>query len=83
MLRLCADSLGVVLRTNTRLETDEVGSTSNSGVCPGSIQPGGLFMCAMLSAVVPEFTRPTCSRMILGLFPAAITCVGFEMCLAI
>lgn len=33
-------------------------------------------MCAMLSACVPEFTRPTYSSISLGLFPAASTRVG-------
>src|SRR5262245_48072529 len=45
--------------------------SSNAGVCPGSTQPDGLRMCATLTAVVPEFTRPTYSSMFLGLLPAA------------
>ena len=31
--------------------------SSNSGVCPGSSQPHGLFMRAMLTAAVPELTQ--------------------------
>src|SRR5579863_6441788 len=53
--------------------------SSNSGVCPGSTQPPGLFMRAMLAASVFVFTRPTNSWMILGLFPAAVTWVGAAM----
>ena len=33
----------------------------------------------MLTAEVPEFTRPTCSRMIFGLFPAAAIWVGLSI----
>src|SRR6185436_6906076 len=51
--------------------------SSNSGVCPGSTQPDGLRMCATLTAVVPEFTRPTYSSMSLGLLPAATMRVAF------
>src|SRR6185295_19510784 len=54
--------------------------SSNSGVCPGSIHPPGLFMRATLSFDVFEFTRPTNSSMIFGLLPAAATTVGFAMC---
>src|SRR5262249_54157564 len=51
--------------------------SSNSGVWPGSTQPEGLRMCAMLTALVPEFTRPTYSSMLLGLLPAATMRVAF------
>lgn len=36
-------------------------------------------MCAIETSGVFVFTRPTNSRMILGLFPAAATCVGFSI----
>jgi hypothetical protein len=39
---------------------------SNSGVCPGSAHPDGLFMRAMLTAVVLEFTRPMNSSISFG-----------------
>jgi len=56
--------------------------SSNSGVCPGSTQPGGLFMCATLTSLVFELTRPTYSAMCFGLFPAAWMTVGASMSLA-
>jgi hypothetical protein len=37
-------------------------------------------MCAMLSAVVALFTRPTYSSISFGLFPAASMRVGRSMC---
>src|SRR5262249_48341333 len=57
--------------------------SSNSGVCPGSLQPDGLVICAMLTAAVPEFTRPINSSMIFGGSPAAGITVGAEMIRAI
>jgi hypothetical protein len=36
-------------------------------------------MCAMLTALVPEFTRPTYSSINFGLFPAASTRAGREI----
>ena len=50
--------------------------SSNSGVCPGSDQPEGLFMRAMLSCSVSELTRPTNSSIDLGGCPAASIRVG-------
>ena len=50
--------------------------SSNSGVWPGSIHPPGLRMCAMLSARVSLFTRPTYSSISFGLLPAAVIRVG-------
>ena len=57
--------------------------SSNSGVCPGSLQPEGLVIFAMLIADVPEFTRPTSSSIIFGGCPAAGMTVGVEMIRAI
>src|SRR5436305_2361284 len=54
--------------------------SSNSGVWPGSTQPLGLFILATLTSAVAEFTRPTYSSMIFGLFPAAATIDGASMC---
>src|SRR5579864_2067270 len=51
-------------------------NSSNSGVCPGSSHPCGLRMWATLVADVLEFTRPTYSSIIFGLFPAALMRVG-------
>src|SRR4030095_9441030 len=51
--------------------------SSNSGVCPDSTHPDGLRMCATLTAVVREFTRPTYSSMSFGLLPAATMRVAF------
>src|SRR5205085_5995024 len=56
--------------------------SSNSGVCPGSTHPDGLFIRATLTASVREFTRPTNSSMIFGLFPAAAMTVGFSISVA-
>src|ERR1051325_1109782 len=53
--------------------------SSNSGVCPGSTHPLGLFILAMLTVSVREFTRPMSSSMIFGLFPAAAMTVGFSI----
>ena len=47
-------------------------NSSNSGVWPGSTQPPGLRMRAMLSRDSPEFTRPMNSSMIFALLPAAV-----------
>src|SRR5437762_13001552 len=57
--------------------------SSNSGVWPGSSQPPGLCICAMLSASVAELTRPTYSRLIFGLLPAASTTLGDAMSVGI
>src|SRR5208337_4719054 len=57
--------------------------SSNSGVCPGSDQPDGLFMRAMLTSVVPEFTRPMNSSISFGGLPAASIRVGFWIYVAI
>ena len=58
--------------------SDVSGSSSGrSGVCPGSDQPEGLFLRAMLTAVVFEFTRPMNSSISLGGSPAAWIVVGF------
>ena len=53
--------------------------SSNSGVCPGSTQPGGLVIRATLAPAVPEFTRPTNSSIRFGLFPADWMMVGFSI----
>ena len=53
--------------------------SSNSGVWPGSSHPPGLFILAMLTCAVCEFTSPTNSSMILGLLPAALMIVGLAM----
>ena len=50
--------------------------SSNSGVCPGSTQPPGLFIRATLTARVFEFTQPMNSSIRLGLLPAASMRVG-------
>src|SRR5262249_19173778 len=55
--------------------------SSNSGVCPGSIQPPGLRIRAMLAWAVCELTRPMNSSITFGLLPAALMIVGFGMCL--
>ena len=49
-------------------------TSSNSGVCAGSSQPGGLVILATLSALVSVFTRPTSSRMTFS--PTPGTTVG-------
>src|SRR5207249_7994412 len=54
--------------------------SSNSGVCPGSIQPAGLRRCATLTAAVFEVTRPTYSSICFGTLPAATMRVGWVMC---
>src|SRR5690606_3293031 len=48
----------------------------NSGRWPGSSQPVGLTMRAMLTVSVPLLTRPTYSSMVFGGVPAASTRVG-------
>ena len=58
-------------------------NSSNSGVWPGSTQPPGLSMCAMLSRDSPVFTRPMYSSMIFGLLPAAVMRVGVEISVGI
>src|SRR5579885_2607053 len=50
--------------------------SSNSGVCPGSFQPPGLSIRAMLTAALPVFRRPTYSAIRLGGLPAASSIVG-------
>jgi hypothetical protein len=52
--------------------------SSNSGVWPGSAQPGGLFIRAMLTLAAPVATRPKNSSMSFGGFPAAGTTNGVE-----
>src|SRR3954454_8503034 len=54
--------------------------SSNSGVCPGSTQPGGLCMRATETAAVSLFTRPMYSSIRFGLFPAASMTFGELMC---
>jgi hypothetical protein len=53
--------------------------SSNSGVWPGSAQPPGLRMWAMLTAASPLFTLPTYSSISFGLLPAAVIRVGFPI----
>ena len=50
--------------------------SSNSGRCPGSNQPPGDYICAMLTLDVLELTHPTYSLITLGLFPADLMIVG-------
>src|SRR5207244_7194785 len=50
--------------------------SSNAGVCPGSTQPCGLRMCATLTVLVPELTRPMYSSIAFGRLPAATIRVG-------
>src|SRR4051794_35332749 len=57
--------------------------SSNSGVCPGSTHPLGLFMRATLHAAVFELTRPMNSSMRFGLLPAASMTEGCLMCVGI
>ena len=54
-------------------------NSSNSGVWPGSTQPGGLVMRATLAPAVPELTSPTNSSIRFGLLPAAWTIVGVSI----
>jgi hypothetical protein len=51
----------------------------DSGRCPGSAQPEGLRMCAMLRPSCPVLARPTYSSMSLGGWPAAATRLGCVM----
>lgn len=53
--------------------------SSNSGRWPGSTQPAGERMWAILTAVEPVLTRPTYSSISLGLLPAGVMRVGVEM----
>jgi hypothetical protein len=51
-------------------------NSSNSGRCPGSAQPDGLRMCAMLRLAWPVLARPTYSSISFGGSPAAATRLG-------
>ena len=53
--------------------------SSNSGVCPGSTQPGGLVMRATLAPVVSEFTSPTNSSIRFGRLPTDWMMVGLSI----
>ena len=57
-------------------------TSSNSGVCAGSSQPGGLDIRATLSAAVPVLTLPTSSRITLSPIPGTttgeVTCTGIR-----
>src|ERR1044071_9761463 len=53
--------------------------SSNSGRCPGSSQPLGERMRAILTRLSPLLTRPTNSSISLGGVPAAVTRVGLEI----
>src|SRR3954469_11708452 len=57
--------------------------SSNSGVCPGSTHPLGLFIRATLHAEVFELTRPMNSSIRFGLLPAASITDGCLMCVGI
>src|SRR5262249_41064794 len=46
---------------------------------PGSIQPAGLRICAILTSPWPELTRPTYSSISFGLLPAASIRVGLAI----
>src|SRR5437763_10715895 len=67
----------VVTRSDPRRTTVY---SSNSGVCPGSTHPLGLFIRATLHAVVFELTRPMNSSILFGLLPAASMTDGCLMC---
>ena len=51
-------------------------NSSNSGVCPGSAQPSGLFIRARLIRWSRVLTRPKISSIRLGRLPAASTIEG-------
>src|ERR1017187_2220866 len=53
--------------------------SSNSGIWPGSLQPAGLSMRAMLTAAVAELTRLTYSTIRFERLPAAAMIVGFSI----
>src|SRR5437764_15103648 len=53
--------------------------SSKSGVWPGSIQPPGLRMWAMLSSDVSELTRPIYSSINFGFVPGVATLAGFTI----
>jgi hypothetical protein len=53
--------------------------SSNSGRCPGSCQPDGDVILAMLTCAWPEFTRPANSSIFFGVVPAAATTAGAAM----
>ena len=55
--------------------------SSNAGVWPGSCQPPGLAMRAMLTAAWVVFTRPKNSSIRLGLLPADCMTDGASMTL--
>src|SRR5919202_2735797 len=57
--------------------------SSNSGRCPGSAHPGGLFIWARLTAPSPSLACPTNSSIVLGGSPAAATLTGDSMSLGI
>ncbi len=57
--------------------------SSNAGVWPGSIQPAGLRMGAILTADSPLLARPTYSSISFGLLPAASMRVGFSISVGI
>jgi hypothetical protein len=72
------------IRSPSRVSTISLPSrttvySSNSGVCPGSFHPGGLFILAMLTELDPVFTFPMYSSIIFGLFPEASTTAGFSI----
>jgi len=53
--------------------------SSNAGRCPGSSQPDGEVIRAMLTSAWPELTRPANSSIFFGLVPAAATTAGAAM----
>src|SRR5205809_992354 len=62
--------------STTRAPRSTIVNSSNSGRCPGSAQPEGLRMCAMLRPSWPVLARPTYSSISLGGWPAAATRLG-------
>jgi hypothetical protein len=60
----------------TRAPCSTIVNSSNSGRWPGSAQPAGLRMWAMLSAVSPVLALPTYSSISFGGSPAAATRLG-------
>src|ERR1035441_10743363 len=65
----------VSTRTRPRNTTEY---SSNSGVWPGSVQPAGLSMRAMLTAAVAELTPPTYSAIRFGRLPDAAMMLAFR-----
>src|ERR1039457_3730938 len=72
-------SMVIELVSTRRMPRNTTVYSSKSGVWPGSLQPAGLSMRAMLTASVAELTRPTYSAIRFGRLTAAATIVGFSI----